>query len=604
MSPRRRRRLHALAAAAALALAQWPAQAGLAIHLDATGLSPAERAAARRLIADAGARLPAALAARIGPLQLGLRDDLPVGVHGRQRGHRIALDRALLAPRLAAPGTPGPPQRDPALAALLHEIAHALDQRLDLSREPRLLDLAGWQVRPRRLGLRNARNPMRDRSPDPYELRAPAEFLAVNLEHFLLDPAYACRRPALHRHLAERLGTPGAAAGGPPCPDALPFVAPATDGVYEPLDPARVFAVEYLLAEPAASPMSRWGHSMLRLVVCAPGRAPGPDCRLDLGHHRVLSFRAFVDDVQVSGWGGLTGRYPSRLFVLPLSQVIDEYTQVELRGLRSVPLRLSPGEIASLLERAAQLHWSYDGRYTFLGNNCATETFKLLHDGVPRLAGQRLASITPTALLRRLERAGVADPAPPEGDDAVRLGYRFPSADAHHAELFAVARERLALPVRDADAWLDLAPAQRRPWLERGDLRASAALLVLEDAALRRAERRARDALQRRLPHGDADARAGRALLDDTLALEGLLIRPARLLDGAPGYGLPQAEERARLAEAAPALAERWRASGERLRWLAEAVLPERHADALRGGQANLELIGARLRALQARATG
>nr|WP_255699264.1 DUF4105 domain-containing protein [Luteimonas sp. Y-2-2-4F] len=535
---------------------------------------------------------------------LRLGDDLPAGVHGRQRGRRIALDRALLAPRLADPGAPVPARDDPALSALLHEIAHVLDARLGLSREPRLLDLAGWQVRPRRFGLRNARNPMRDRSPDPYELHAPAEFVAVNLEHFLLDPGYACRRPALHRHLAERLDTPGAATGGPLCPDALPFVAPATDGVYEPLDPSRVFAVEYLLAEPAASPMSRWGHSMLRLVVCAPGRAPGPDCRLDLGHHRVLSFRAFVDDVQVSGWGGLTGRYPSRLFVLPLSQVVDEYTQVELRGLRSVPLRLSRAEIAGLLERAAQLHWAYDGRYTFLGNNCATETFKLLHDGVPRLAGQRLASITPTALLRRLERAGVADPSPLDGEDAVRLGYRFPAADAHHAELFAVARERLALPARDADAWLDLAPGTRRPWLEAGDLRASAALLVLEDAALRRAEQRARKALQRRLPRGDADARAGRALLDDTLALEGLLIRPARLLDGTPGYGLPQVEERERLAEDAPALAARWRSTGERLRRLAEAVLPPLHADALRGGQENLELIGGRLRALQAGGAG
>src|SRR5690606_767519 len=145
---------------------------------------------------------------------------------------------------------------------------------------------------------------------------------------------------------------------------------------------------------PDARPMSRWGHSMLRVVACAPGREPGPDCRLDLEHHLVLSFRAFVDDVQVSNWRGLTGAYPPRLFILPLGQVVDEYTRVELRGLRSFPLHLAPEEIASLLGRAAQVHWSYDGRYRFVGNNCAVETWKLLNGGVPRLAGQGLRSIT------------------------------------------------------------------------------------------------------------------------------------------------------------------------------------------------------------------
>ena len=72
-------------------------------------------------------------------------------------------------------------------------------------------------------------------------------------------------------------------------------------------------------------------------------------------------------------------------------------------------MRLDAAEVAALLERTARLHWSYDGRYYFLSNNCAVETFKLLHDGVPRLADEDLSSITPTGLLRRLKHAGVAD---------------------------------------------------------------------------------------------------------------------------------------------------------------------------------------------------
>ena len=45
------------------------------------------------------------------------------------------------------------------------------------------------------------------------------------------------------------------------------------------LNPSRVYAVDYLLAEANQQPMSRWGHSMLRLVICAPGRPPGSCCR-------------------------------------------------------------------------------------------------------------------------------------------------------------------------------------------------------------------------------------------------------------------------------------------------------------------------------------
>src|SRR6185295_17342848 len=291
-----------------------------------------------------------------------------------------------------------------ALAAVIHELAHFYDRTPQggLSRDPRLLDLAGWQVSPMRLGLRISHNSFSDRSPDGYELESSVEFVAVNLEYFLLDPAYACRRPALYRYFAAHFGDAPRQAD---CAPDFVYLQAGADADLPPLlqlDPERVYAIDYLFAEGNERPMSHWGHSMLRLVICAPGRARGPDCRLDLQYHQVLSFRAFVGDVQISSWRGLTGSYPSRLFVLPLEQVIDEYTKVELRGLESIPLRLDPAEIAALLERTARLHWSYDGRYYFFSNNCAVETFKLLHDGVPRLAGERLASITPTGLLHRL----------------------------------------------------------------------------------------------------------------------------------------------------------------------------------------------------------
>lgn len=594
-----------------------PAVAGLQVEPE-PGMTVAEVDAARALVEDVLDRLPPRWRGQERTLRLVWRDDLPEGVHGRIRGGRVALARGLLDD-IDRDGRPGAA----AVAALLHELAHAWDREQGLSRDGRLLDLAGWQVRPLWPG-RSRRNAFSARSPDAYELHSPAEFVAVNLEHFVLDPAYACRRPALHAHFAAHFDWAPAAED---CAALLPFVdagalADAGEAPLLELDPQRVVAVDYLLAGDGDAVMSRWGHTMLRLVVCAPGRAPGPDCRLDLDHHRVLSFRAFVDDLQLSSWRGLTGGYPSRLFVLPMQQVVDEYARVEMRPLDSIPLRLSQGEIAALLERAARVHWSYDGRYRFVGNNCAVETWKLLHDGLPRAADAGLDSITPRGLLRRLRRAGLVDDAqvPADAGEALRLGFRFEPWSTHYQALYDTARERLALGPDDVENWLRMPPSRRAPWLDRGDLRASAALLLLEEAALRREEQRARDLLKRmvfRLEGGGrgmapadahgvaADAVATGAggdpglpaLLAAALREGGVLASPARLLS-LPGYGLPQAGERAQAFEDAGERAARLRALEARVHALARGLLPDASREALAGTEGNVARLGERLRRL------
>lgn len=624
-------------------------------QLDVHGLADAEMLAARTLLADAFARMPPGWRdPGHAPIAIAFRDDLPDDVHGRARAGRITLPRALLdgwAMRDRDAGLADLRARA-AVAAVLHEVAHVRDRGdgSALSRDPRLRDLAGWQRQPLRAW--RGRNAFLDRSPDAYELASPAEFVAVNVEHFLLDPAYGCRRPALYRHFADALSFAppvDACAPGVPLVEAPGVAGAAGDdaggagGVaLSMLDPARVHAVEYLLAGGDDGGAGRFGHTMLRLVVCAPGRPRGPDCRYDLAHHRVLSFRAQVDDVQVSSWRGLTGDYPSRLFVLPLQQVVDDYTRVQLRDLRSLPLALSDAEIARLLERAASLHWSYDGRYAFIGNNCAVETWKLLHDALPRLAAAPLRSVTPKGLLRRLVRAGIADMAMLDDDArARRLGYRFASARDDFDALYAVARRSAALPVADAGDWIALPAAERAPHIEAVDTRGAAALLVLEHAALRRQEGLGADVLKRRLlqaaaagdpgegsaspatgaidvganagdgpgavagaaSRADADARtlvSVRRLLREAEALS----RPASLLPPGSGYGLPQQAERAILARQAGAVGTRLQGLADLLRGDARRALPRAQREELDAGEANLARLGVRLRALSHASSG
>lgn len=652
------KRVRAWLLGCALTLLGTPALADLQLVLQRDGLDPAQQQATQTLLDEAMAKLPPRFKQQLDrQILVGWTERMPEDAYGQASPvASLELNRRLLPGLVDGSAArektnrPHGTVREELLATVLHELTHIYDRarlwpdaerqlisrckrqqgalgkvglpqdcrgqaerRFTLSDDPRLLDLAGWPQYVGRRGEREQHNGQLVRSPDPYELSSPKEFIAVNMEYFLLDPSYGCRRPALNQYLRDHFGW---APQQDTCARGLPFLNAGNDFARQPLgeiDPERVYEVDYLLAEANQNWVSRWGHSMLRLVICAPGRPLGPACRLDLAEHRVLSFRAFVDDVQISNLRGLTGSYPSRLFVLPLRQVVDDYTQVQLRGLQSLPLRLSREEIAALLERAAQLHWSYDGRYYFLSNNCAVETYALLHDGVPRLAAAHLSGISPTGLRRRLVRAGIADASVfDDADAAVRDGYFFPAASAHFAQMFAVARGSLALPARNADAWLDLPAAQRAPWLERGDLRASAALLLLENAARRRAEQRGREALKRRylgkpLPTAVAGAGGGDAGADTrdaasavraVLAEQGLLSQPASLLQGQPGYGLPQAQERAWLQVQGQARIAALHDDGAALQTRLRGLLPAPLQADLAQIDANLATLGARLRRL------
>ncbi|WP_286071836.1 DUF4105 domain-containing protein [Stenotrophomonas sp. 57] len=573
----------------ALLLTAHVAHAADRLELDPSGLDPAQRRLASQALADVQALLPDGLLRALpAQVQVAWRDDLPAHVHGRAFAGGIALRGDLLDD--SAPGA-----RRARRSALVHELTHIADRGgANWSRSARWRDLAGWQRKPWHLG--RGGNEFRDRSPDAYELEGPAEYLAVNAEHFVLDGEFACRRPALAQWYQAHFGTPPSLPQ-PQCSTTLPLLqAESEEGAASllQLDPAHVYAVDYLFAEGSAQPMSRWGHSMLRLVICKPGRPLGPDCRLDLEYHRVLSFRAFVGDVQISNWRGLTGGYPSRLFVLPLQQVVDEYTKVELRGLQSLPLQLDRSEIPSLLERIAQVHWSYDGRYYFISNNCAVETAKLLQAGVPRLGEAGLAQLSPRGLKRRLMRLDVLDEQVLADRSAAQAqGYYFASARDHYQQLFAVAAGQLALPARDVRAWLQLPAQQRAPWLLKGDLRASAGLLLLEQAAQRRAELRARDVLKRQLlaAPDSAETRSLRGLLEQS----GQWLRPGTLLQDR-GYGLPLGDEQALLSEAVATASAQAVPAWQALRVQLRQQLPARQRDEMDAIDANLAEVGVHLR--------
>ena len=623
------------------------ASAALRLTLDEQPLQPAERAASQALLDEALAALPPRMLQQLDrQVRVRWSTRLPQQAYGRAGGNLIELNWQLLpsltdgsAARQRTNRVHGTVRQE-LLATLIHELTHLYDRarlwsppdhrlsafcsqraaslglvglpeacrgqtqrRFTLSDDPHLLDIAGW---PQRVGSRGEREPHNAqvaRSPDHYELTSPLEFVAVNLEYFLLDPSYACRRPSLHRYFREHFGWQPA--NVEQCANGYPILNAGGDFGRTPLlrlDPKRVYEVDYLFAEANDAWASRWGHSMLRLVICAPGRTPGPECRLDLDHHLVLSFRAFVGDVQLSSWDGLTGAYPSRLFVLPLGQVIDEYTKVELRSLASIPLKLERREIEMLVERSAELHWSYDGDYYFLSNNCAVETLKLLRSGTRREELVALDSIMPSGLLevliaRNLANASVLD----DPREALRLGYRFDSYRDRYQAMFAVLKERLGLPQQNVEQWLELTASERQPWITQADLRASAAMLLVEQAALRQQLLLAQEELKKRYlsgrERGDASLAKADGALQQILANSGYLSRPAELLND-EGYGLPQAGEWQRLEEQSDQRQAQLNQLSEELEREVRLLLNGERRLELESIERNLEQIGQHLRQL------
>ncbi|MBV6290278.1 DUF4105 domain-containing protein [Pseudomonas aegrilactucae] len=637
----------------ALTLLGTPALADLQLHLQADGLDPQQQRASQALLDEALQALPprfkAALDRRV---DVSWNTRMPTDAYGQASlVSTLELNRNLLpalvdgSAATTQTGRPHGTVRQELLATVLHELTHLYDRarlwpaaerrlitqctrhnasqgrvgltdqcrgqterRFTLSDDPRLLDLAGWPQYVGRRGEREQHNRQIARSPDSYELSSPKEFIAVNMEYFLLDPSYACRRPALHKYLREHFGwAPPQAA----CAQGLPFLNAGNDFAKQPLgqiDPERVYAVDYLLAEANQNWVSRWGHSMLRLVICAPGRPRGPDCRLDLDQHLVLSYRAFVNDLQLSSWDGLTGAYPSRLFVLPLAQVIDEYTKTELRSLASIPLKLNRDELESLVRQAAEMHWNYDGNYYFLSNNCAVETLKLLRSGTGNTRLNGLDSIMPNGLLEVLQGRGLADMSVLDDPrEALRLGYRFDSYRDRYQAMFLVLKQHLPVPQDSVEAWLEQTPAQRQPWFAKADLRTSAALLLLEQAGLRRQLLLAQDEVKQRYLSGralnDSSVAKADSTLQQILANSGFLSKPAELL-GNTGYGLPQASEREQLEQASSARQQQLQRLTGDLDTQVRALLGPARAAEIAAVEANLKQLGEHLRALHKAAGG
>lgn len=352
------------------------------------------------------------------------------------RGGRIVVN-ASLASRYSAEALHDEPIRcrhgtlhREAVAAVLHELAHAYEREAQRRGTPTDIPRPSSDEQYQRIAefspgwlYPTSKNTHPSRSPDLYELRSVRESFAVNFEYFLLDSAFACRRPSQFSYFSRAFDFD-------PFPERRCQVNTEVQVItrdgpqWRSLDPSRLYRVDYLLATKGTTFASRWGHSMLRLVLCAPARSDGasgmtipatpvgPACEEDGDHHLVVSYRADLRGIEPGLSSLLLERYPSRLFLVTFDEIFREYLHGQLRDLAAYPIDLDAEQKTSLIHRILESHWGYEGDYHFVGGNCATETRDLLASVRQPLRPPVLQALSPIGVRENWTAEGWIDTLP------------------------------------------------------------------------------------------------------------------------------------------------------------------------------------------------
>lgn len=212
-----------------------------------------------------------------------------------------------------------------------------------------------------------------------------SELYARKLALFLLDKSFACTHPLYYQYFKQRYHQAHIAEE---CEKKIPFSLMSKSGETSViwLDPNRVGSIHLLFASNDDNMASRFGHVLLRLVVCPENNHFKDACDQNLYEHITIGYRANVDGFDISPLKGLFGGYLAYLYAEEFMGIYRQYAIDEFRDMYSVPLEMSQKERIELVKGLAEIHWSYTGDYKFLTKNCATLLQDALRTLWPRFA--------------------------------------------------------------------------------------------------------------------------------------------------------------------------------------------------------------------------
>lgn len=337
-----------------------------------------------------------------------------------------------------------------------------LGKTRSVSKSPLFMDLVGFNKQGMLIQKRKQRNKDFSRSPDPKEGQSAEDAFLINMEFFLTDSEYQCRRPSLYQYFSDVFSY-------------KPFEGKVCEFVSDiqtsngkmKLDVKRLYQVHYLFAAKGKGMGSQWGHAMFRLVLCKPGKPVGPECMNDLAYHAVISFRANVNDIKINNWKGMTGKYDSKLFVTSMKSAIDEYTKGQFRELQSIPLKLSQNEKELFIRNVLELYYGYLGSYYFFTNNCATESMKLLQLSRYESYDEQMKTVfSPLGIRKVLVSNGLADMSVfGNKADAIKKGFLFPGIDESLKRSYEDLKDILSLKEDNFETFASKTNPQERSFL-------------------------------------------------------------------------------------------------------------------------------------------
>lgn len=289
---------------------------------------------------------------------------------------------------------------------------------------------------------------------------------ATALAGYLTQPDFGCQQPIYSRFFDHKYA-PGQKFEQ--CNTAVPFsVLTRYDGAQIVwLAPNRVKSIHLLFASKSDSAASQFGHVALRLVVCPEGKTATDECDVNLTEHLVLGFRAHIDELAISVFKALSGKYKAYLFANHFMDVYEEYAIGEFRDVYSLPLLLDNSQRESMVRELADIHWRYTGEYSFFTRNCSTMMQNALRTTWPALASDDNFSndyLRPDNFFEALKSSPLAyGDKLTSLDIAEREGYYFSSTREFYDRALDEVRNAMEKPAfTDLDTYLQIHPIKRR----------------------------------------------------------------------------------------------------------------------------------------------
>lgn len=331
-----------------------------------------------------------------------------------------------------------------AQASLINGLAAIYDNKISSSLK--YMTIAGWSKKQKNV------YGFWPRAVNPYEYAGgPSEHFATNVEFFLLDPEYACRRPLLQdfftRHFAQNNAAFDPLKAQRQCkvnfvlkiPKEVGNISADGDKDFTPeellnkiesfdLSPDKIFNINYLRAG-ASSGAGSFGHAMFRFLACGPNQANSSECTKE-NYSLVINPRANPLEMRLDTMKGIFGGYPSQFLITPLLDIRNEYARRELRHLYNVPMTggtvhdSATGQDMEVMPQDQKIrfiyatldqYWAYYGRYKFLSNNCADEAMRLYQMSSENPEVLKLDVLLPQDFNKKLSKLGLADEAKTKG---------------------------------------------------------------------------------------------------------------------------------------------------------------------------------------------